>query len=89
MDCDQSVERVDNLPPEHNGWENRTNEPEEEYLDWLNPTMAADYIACEVDGKTRARRARERGVAPATVSQNINRARERLSAIYEEQEAEA
>lgn len=80
---------VDRLPPEHNGWRDRLDEPKEQYLDWLTPTMKADYIACEVDGKTRAERARERDVRPATVSATVNRAKRRLQEIAEEQGVDA
>lgn len=56
----------------------------EQYLDWLNPTQRKDYRAVEIEGKTQAERAEERDVAPATISSNVNNAKERLRDIAEE-----
>jgi hypothetical protein len=56
----------------------------EEYLDWLTPTMREDYIACELEGETRAERARERGVKPETVTEMVQRAHRRLQEIWAE-----
>lgn len=85
MPCEPPSSGTDRLPPEHKGWRDRLNDPKEQFLDWLTPTMKADYIACEVDGKTRAERASERGVEPATVSASISRAKRRLQEIADDQ----
>lgn len=56
----------------------------EQYLSWLSPTMRKDYIACEIGGQSRADRARDRGVDPATVSKNVTRAKRRLEEIVDD-----
>lgn len=59
-------------------------EAPEQYLDWLNPTMRADYVACEIQGETHADRAEARGVTQPTVSSNVKRAKRRLGEIAAE-----
>jgi hypothetical protein len=57
-----------------------------EYREWLTPTPTAreDFRRTEIDGLTRAERAEERGVEPATVSANVRTAKDRLRAIAED-----
>lgn len=47
----------------------------------VSPAIRGDFVACELMGMKRAERAVERGVEPATVSQNVADARKRLDEL--------
>jgi len=56
----------------------------EEYSEWLTPIAREDFRRTEIVGLTRAERADERNVEPATVSANIRTVKDRLREIAED-----